>query len=108
MNLRCSKVGRKGQRAFTAQLQSAHTALKKVRLAGQLLQCRALLFPFTLANHVQLQNFATVTLGSLGLALVGSTSAQTSAQTRQTCCSVPGPRVCLMGFVLGAGLGGTL
>ena len=29
-------------------------------------------------------------------------------ELKQTCCSVPGPRVCLMGFVLGEGLGGTL
>ena len=109
MNQRCSKVGRKGQRAFTTQLQSAHTALKRFDLldsfySTELCCCFLLLWSTTCSYRTLLQRL----LGSLGFTSVGSTSAQTSAQTRQTCCSVPGSRVCLMGFVLGGGLGGTL
>ena len=63
---RCSKVGRKGQRTFTAQLQSAHTALKRFDLLDSFYSAELCCCFLTLVNHVQLQNLVTVTFGFFG------------------------------------------
>ena len=63
---RCSKVGRKGQRAFTAQLQSAHTSLKRFDLLDSFYSAELCSCFLTLFNRVQLQNLVTVTFGFFG------------------------------------------
>ena len=63
---RCSKVGRKGQRAFTAQLQSAHTSLKRFDLLDSFYSAELCCCFLTLVNRVQLQNLVTVTFGFFG------------------------------------------
>ena len=58
--------GRKGQRAFTAQLQSAHTSLKRFDLLDSFYSAELCCCFLTLVNRVQLQNLVTVTFGFSG------------------------------------------